>query len=70
VANPRIVVAEAVTWSDGSLGCPRPGQLYTQALVPGYRIVVEVDGTTYDYRAGRDGPVRLCEPFQPGIVQP
>ena len=29
---------EAVTWADGSLGCPEPGMKYTMALVPGYRI--------------------------------
>jgi len=31
--------AERVTWSDGSLGCSKPGQVYTQMLVPGYRVV-------------------------------
>ena len=31
--------AEQVNWSDGSLGCPRPGMSYSQALVPGYRLV-------------------------------
>ena len=30
-----VVSAAAVTWSDGSAGCPEPGMLYTQALVPG-----------------------------------
>src|SRR5690606_40580781 len=28
---------EEVTWSDGSIGCPQPGQHYTQALEPGER---------------------------------
>lgn len=31
--------AEQVTWSDGALGCPQPGMSYSQALVPGYRVV-------------------------------
>jgi hypothetical protein len=31
---------EQVTWSDGSLGCPQPGLMYTQMLVPGYRVSV------------------------------
>jgi len=59
------VVAEAVTWPDGSLGCPAPGQVYTQALVPGYRIVFEVDGTRYDFRATAAGHVVQCEPGGP-----
>lgn len=57
-----IVVAEAVTWSDGSLGCPEPGMLYTQALVPGYRIVAKVDGQQYEYHAGARGLPKFCPP--------
>ena len=30
----ELVSAESVTWPDGSLGCPQPGLLYTQVLVP------------------------------------
>src|ERR1044071_7735897 len=29
--------AEQVTWPNGALGCPEPGMMYTQALVPGFR---------------------------------
>lgn len=56
-----IVEARAVTWSDGSLGCPEPGQFYTQALVEGYRILVQAGGRQLDYRAGRNGQFKLCE---------
>ncbi|MDY0910484.1 hypothetical protein [Microbacterium sp. CFBP9034] len=59
--EPELVSAEAVTWPNGALGCPKPGMSYTQAMVDGTRVVVTVDGTTYDYRFGRgDAPV-LCE---------
>jgi hypothetical protein len=44
------VRAESVNWNDGSLGCPRPDQVYTQAITPGYHVVFEVDETYYDYR--------------------
>jgi hypothetical protein len=40
-----VVQAEAVTWPDGALGCPEPGIVYTQALVPGYWVVVEAEET-------------------------
>jgi hypothetical protein len=50
-----------VTWSDGSLGCSKPGQVYTQALVEGSRIILAVGGDTYDYHAGSDGQPFLCE---------
>ncbi len=63
VAEAGIVVVrgESVTWSDGSLGCPQPGMNYTQALVPGYWVVLDADGTEYDYRASERGFFTLCE---------
>jgi len=51
---------EAVTWRDGSLGCPEPGMFYTQALVPGFRLTLEVDGRSFDYRSGRGMAFRRC----------
>jgi hypothetical protein len=51
---------EAVTWPDGSIGCPRPGQMYTQAVVPGYRVIV-TDGTReVIYHASARGYWILC----------
>ena len=58
--EPTLVSAEAVTFTDGSLGCPVPGQSYTQALVGGMRVVVSADGASYDYRFGRGDSPRLC----------
>jgi hypothetical protein len=59
-ADIKVMVAEAVTWPDGSLGCPQPGMLYTQALVPGYRIVLRVGEATLNYHATAQGPSRFC----------
>ena len=56
----RVVSAEAVTWNDGSWGCPDPGVAYTQALVQGMRVVVEAGGSQYDYRFGTTDAPRLC----------
>jgi hypothetical protein len=56
-----LIRAEAVVWNDGSLGCPQPGMLYTQALVNGYWVELEVDGQTFDYHAARTGYFVLCE---------
>jgi len=57
----RVVSADAVTWHDGSLGCGEPGRFYTQALVPGYRVVFEAGGRTYAYHAARKGHFVLCQ---------
>jgi hypothetical protein len=59
-ADLKVLSAEAVTWPDGSLGCPQPGMMYTQALVPGYRVRIEADGQVLDYHAGRSGRPGLC----------
>ncbi len=62
----RVVIAEARQWNDGSLGCPQPGVMYTQAIVPGYRVVLEHAGRRYDYRASERGYFTLCgEPALP-----
>jgi len=65
----QFVVSKAVAaqWNDGSLGCPEPGQMYTQAIVNGYHIVVEYQGQSYDYRAADSGYFKLCP--GPGLTR-
>jgi hypothetical protein len=60
--NVQLVSARLVTWNNGSLGCPKPGQVYTQALVDGMQVVVSVLGQQYDYRFGANDTPKLCEP--------
>ncbi|HUE45464.1 MAG TPA: hypothetical protein VMO81_04355 [Aestuariivirgaceae bacterium] len=57
----QIERAQAVTWSDGSLGCPEPDKFYIQVLVDGYWVEVRAGDEVLDYRgSGRD--FRLCPP--------
>jgi len=56
----QVVRAEAVTWRDGSMGCPEPGMMYTQALVPGYRVVLSAGGREYHFHADRGANYALC----------
>ncbi|MDO8108390.1 hypothetical protein Q6348_14420 [Isoptericola sp. b441] len=58
---------EDVTWRDGSLGCPVPGMMYTQALVAGSRIVLEVAGRTYEYHAAAGGRFLFCPDPAPPV---
>jgi hypothetical protein len=51
----RIAAAEAVTWSDGALGCPQSGLAYTQALIPGWRLIAEAGGRMLRYHANTPG---------------
>ena len=57
----EVVQAIAVTWNDGSLGCPEPGMSYTMALVDGYHVILAASGEELDYRVTAQGSFRLCE---------
>jgi hypothetical protein len=67
----HVVVVEAVTWRDGSIGCPEPGMSYTQALVPGTRIILEHAGTEYHYHTtDRVDPFYCATPTEPFTGSP
>ena len=52
---------EAQNFGDSSLGCPQPGMAYLQVITPGYKVVAEVAGKTFDVRvAGARG--LICDP--------
>jgi hypothetical protein len=57
----EMVRFEMVTWPDGALGCPEPGESYTMALVEGYRLVVEADGEELTYHGALGGDPFYCE---------
>jgi hypothetical protein len=62
-----VIQAQAIVWNDGSLGCPQPGVMYTQALVNGYQVILEVGDQKYDYHAAETGYYLLCERGFPPI---
>jgi hypothetical protein len=55
-----VVETQAVVFNDGALGCPEPGQVYTQASVRGYRVVLARGDERFDYRVTERGLFRLC----------
>jgi len=58
-----VVVAawSPVTWTDGSMGCPKEGMSYTQALVEGELLILRTDTGIFQYHARTDGPFSYCE---------
>ena len=56
----ELVSIERVEFGDTSLGCPQPGMMYAQVVVPGYKVLLERDGKTYDVRVGGDRAM-VCE---------
>jgi len=51
---------EEVDWRDTSLGCPQPGRMYAQVITPGYRIILQANGKTYEYHSDQRGNVVFC----------
>lgn len=70
--NPGEVEVEsrqAVTWPDGSAGCPAPGMAYAQVLTDGSRLILAVDGQHYHYHSQGNEPYFYCaEPSAAGGV--
>lgn len=66
-----LVDAERVTWSDGAMGCPEPGQMYTQMLVPGFRVSAKTSAGQMLYHTDSRGTVVNCAAshFQTGTKQ-
>ncbi len=56
----HISSVEATTWPDGSLGCPKQGVMYTQALTPGFNLVLEAEGKSYPYHTDENETVVYC----------
>ena len=61
ISSLRIVKAERRTWTNGCLGLGDPGVVCTQALVPGWQVIVEGGKQRLVYRTGESGRVRLDE---------
>ncbi len=70
----RVVQVEAVEWPDASLGCPEPGKMYIQVITPGYRIVLQAAGKTFEYHTDRGSRAVLCgaqaKPAKPALRRP
>ena len=57
----ELITMEAVTWPDGSLGCPKPGVEYTQVQREGALIRLRAEKHIYRYHSGGGRPPFLCE---------
>jgi len=55
-----VVSATEQQWPDGAMGCPQPGQMYTQMIVPGYRVVLKAGGDRYAYHSDTRGNFVVC----------
>lgn len=67
VAESAVVLtrAEQVTWNDGSLGCPEPGRMYTQSLIPGYLVIAKTAEGELAYHTDSRTLAVSCGPGRP-----
>ncbi|TSC83893.1 MAG: hypothetical protein G01um101413_696 [Parcubacteria group bacterium Gr01-1014_13] len=68
VEEKKIVILEVAEkmWNNGCLGLEQRGEMCTEALVSGFRVLLAVDGKQYAYRTNKDGTVFRAEP---GVVK-
>ncbi len=64
------VKAMEMTWPDAALGCPQPGKVYAQGLVPGLKIWLEANDTQYIYHTDLTGQFVLCPSQNPDEIVP
>ena len=63
-----VLQATPVTWRDASLGCPKPGVDYIRVETPGYNILLEANGTTYNFHTDLKDRVVQCASCPPGDI--
>ena len=61
---------EAVDWPDGCLGIYEKDVTCTEAIVPGYRVVLEATGQRYEVHTDLDGDFYKVLPAQPSLEAP
>jgi hypothetical protein len=65
-----LVSTEAVSWPDGCLGVQRMGVMCTQAIVEGFKIVIEADGKQYEFHTNQNGSAVVLAPGElSGLVE-
>ncbi|MFL6176683.1 MAG: hypothetical protein ACJ715_08510 [Ornithinibacter sp.] len=60
-AQVRVEAAGAVTWSDGSCGCPEPGRAYPQVPVDGVYVRLAARGRLFHFHGGGRRGLFLCD---------
>lgn len=59
---------QSMVWPDAGLGCPQQGISYAQVETPGYLILLEAGGQTYNYHTDTAETISLCNTNSPGEI--
>jgi hypothetical protein len=66
----KIVESSKKTWTNGCLGRPKAGELCTQVLVPGWRVIVSDGSKRWIYRTNGNGNILRLETADNGSDRP
>ena len=69
-ANVHLMFYEIVDWPDGCLGVFQEGVMCIQVITPGYRIIVDVNGSTVELHSNITGDYFLVAPSVSGTGGP
>lgn len=61
-----LIDVEAAEWPTTAMGCPKPGETYSEEVTPGYRIRFRVQERVYEVHVSKRGDIRLCPPEEEG----
>lgn len=62
----RVLSVEGIEWTDGCLGLGGPAESCLQAIVPGYRVLLEANNRQYEVRTDQDAQqVRIAPDGDP-----
>ena len=53
----RLATIGKVDWGNTSLGNPKPGMMYAEVIVPGFKMLLEADGVFYMYHTSHEEAV-------------
>jgi hypothetical protein len=56
----QVSQVEPHQWPDSSLGCPQPGQLYSQIVTPGFLVMLTSGSHQLEYHTDMRSRVVLC----------
>jgi len=61
LADLKVDQVQPRQWGDSSLGCPKPGLMYSQIVTPGFLILISGAGKQLEYHSDSRGQVVLCQ---------
>lgn len=65
-----LVHSREVEFRSGAMGCPDAGAFYTEAIIPGFRTLYEVDGVRYPFHVSADGRIFTDCRRENNVAQP